>query len=143
MDYFSSKFEHDLRDTVEAFKSAQLFVPCKIAKMRPDAIVVEDLKAFPYFNYPTLLANLKGELPAYLAKAADVSPEMDPLGWWRNHSGDLPHWSAAARNVDLAQPSSAAAERAFSILKASFGPQQEKSLQDYVESAIMLQYNMR
>ena len=39
------------------------------------------------------------------------------------------------------QPSSAATERAFSILNSSFKDQQDHSLQDYVETSLMLQYN--
>ncbi len=39
------------------------------------------------------------------------------------------------------QPSSAASERVFSILKASFEEQQDSALQDYVEASLMLQYN--
>ena len=51
-----------------------------------------------------------------MAKAADVSPEIDILLWWKNHSADLPKWSTAARDVVLVQPSSAAAERLVSDL---------------------------
>ena len=51
--------------------------------------------------------------------------------------------AGACKNVLLIQPSSAAAERAFSILCNSFGERQESSLQDYIECSIMLQYNGR
>ena len=64
-----------------------------------------------------------------------------PLEWWRRNCGDLPIWSACARKVLLVQPSSAASERVFSMLKASFHDQQDNSLQDYIESSLMLQYN--
>ena len=37
--------------------------------------------------------------------------------------------------VFLLQPSSAAAERVFSILKASFGERQDLALQDYIETS--------
>ena len=77
----------------------------------------------------------------YLAKAADVSPEMDTLEWWRRHEGSLPYWTGAFRKVLLVKPSSAAAERVFSLLKATFSDQQDSALQDYLESSIMLQYN--
>ena len=53
----------------------------------------------------------------------------------------LPHWSSAERKVLVVQPSSAAAERVFSILSISFTDQQEQSLEDYVEASVMLQYN--
>ena len=41
----------------------------------------------------------------------------------------------------LLQPSSAAAERVFSILKNTFGDQQQTPLGDYVEASLMVQYN--
>ena len=49
----------------------------------------------------------------------------------------------SARKVLVVQPSSAAAERVFSILSNSFTDQQEQSLEDYVEASVMLQYNHR
>ena len=59
LDYFTSKFEHELHDTVDAFKAARLLIPSKIAEMSPGAVKVEDLKAFPFFSSPTLISNLK------------------------------------------------------------------------------------
>ena len=41
----------------------------------------------------------------------------------------------------LVQPSSAAAERVFSILQR-FTAQQQSSLEDYLELSVMLQYNL-
>ena len=41
------------------------------------------------------------------------------------------------------QPSSAAAERVFSILKRSFSDTLYGSLQDLIEPSVMLQYNDR
>ena len=41
----------------------------------------------------------------------------------------------------MVQPSLAASERVFSLLNNTFGKRQNSSLEDYVESCIMLQYN--
>ena len=90
--------------------------------------------------------NLKEELPTYFAKAAAVASStcgMEPIGtleWWKNNCTDLPYWSTAAQKVFLVQPSSAAAECVFSILN-QFSDTQTNSLEDYVESTVMLQYN--
>ena len=46
-----------------------------------------------------------------------------------------------AAKVLLLQPSSAAAERVFSILKNSFGDQQLRSLEDYLETSLIVQHN--
>ena len=51
---------------------------------------------------------------------------------------DLPMWARSFRKIALIQPSSAAAERVFSILQSSFGKQ---SLEDYIQLSVMLQYN--
>ncbi len=59
------------------------------------------------------------------------------------NSQSLPKWSEAARQLVLVQPSSAAAKRVFSLLNASFSEQQQQSLNDYVETSVMLQYNQR
>ena len=54
-----------------------------------------------------------------------------------------PNWAAAAAKIALLQPSSAAAEHAFSVLNASFADTQTASLEDLVECSCMLQYNDR
>ena len=139
--YFHQKFTEELSASVGAFKSARLFLPHKICEMKPDASVVDSLQAFPFLNDAAVLHSLKQELPMYLAQAADVAKDIEPLNWWKNHASDLPKWSTAARKVALVQPSSAAAERVFSILNSSFRAQQDCSLQDYIECSLMLQYN--
>ena len=104
---------------------------------------IDTLQAFPFLNESTLLENLKKELPVYLTKAADLDRNLDPVLWWKDHSDDLPFWSVAAGKIFLVQPSSAAAERAFSLLQKSFGSLQDASLTDYLQASIMLQYNKR
>ena len=57
---------------------------------------------------------------------------MDPLEWWKLNCSELPSWSTAAKMALLVQPSSGSAERVFSLLKYSFGDQQDHSLKDYM-----------
>ena len=83
------------------------------------------------------------ELTVYLAKADGVDAGTNCLKWWGECEPTLPNWAAAAKKVLVVQPSSAAAERVFSLLKSSFGCQQDSSLKDYIESPLMLQYNKR
>ena len=141
LQYFLDKFSQELSGSVGAFKAARLCLPQNVVELKPTAEAVDSLQAFPFLNKARVLGCLKAELPTYLAKADGIDPGTDPLVWWKAHSSDLPHWSAAVVDILLVQPSSAAAERAFSLLKASFGPQQDASLNDYIEAAIMLQYN--
>ena len=89
------------------------------------------------------IPGLKQELPLYLTKSSDIPESTDCLQWWKTYATELPVWSSAAQLVLLVQPSSDAAERVFSLLNSSFTDQQDLSLQDYVETSIMLQYNKR
>ena len=141
LDYFQHQLGSSLKGPLAAFKAARLFSPSKVHTMQPDAIAVDSLSAFPFLTDHT--AGLKAELPTYLAKAADVDPSFCPLEWWKINAPELPCWSAAVRKVLLVQPSSAAPERVFSLLKVNFGDQQEHTLQDYIEASLMLQYNKR
>ena len=143
LDYFATEFANEMSESVSVFEAAQLFVPWKVAEMQPTAASVHDLKSFPFLNALPVLRNLKSELSLYLSKAFAVSPSTDIILWLKNHSTEPPHWSDAVCKVLLVQSSSAAAERVFSIVKSSFGPQQDRSLQDYVQSSLMLQYNKK
>ena len=67
--------------------------------------------------------------------------KVETLYWWKGHKQHLPNWSKALEDVLLVQPSSAAAERVFSMLKASFSHQQDHSLQDYIDTSLFLQFN--
>ena len=137
-------FHANLRDDgiMKAFKTARLFSPHRVSEMRPSAGDIDTLKAFPFFNSGHVVT-LQTELPTYLALSADVSAGIDVLKWWKDHHQELPQWSLAAQKVFLVQPSSAAAERVFSLLKNAFGEQQQSSLHDLVAATLMVQYNRR
>ena len=139
--YFESKFGGELLPCVKAFQAATLFHPVKITDLHLHASAVEDLKAFHFLQ--GAIPDLQKELPQYLAAAEGVSPEIEVLKWWEKQEKKLPHWSAACQQVLLCQPSSAAVERVFSSLKNSFGDQQSRALEDYIELALMLQHNKR
>ena len=140
LDYFKSQMEGTLKDTLSAFKAARLFSPQKAHTMQPRAIDLDSLKSFPFFD-DDQIKGLKDELPMYLSRCADTDTNFCLLEWWRRNCEDIPTWSSCARKVLLVQPSSAASERVFSILQASFHEQQDNSLQDYIESSLMYQYN--
>ena len=66
--------------------------------------------------------------------------ELDKLEWWKNHAVQLPFWSTGCRAILLLQPSSADAERVFSLLSNSFKENQQNALEDYIIStSVMLQ----
>ena len=138
-DYFYLKFNNDLKPVLEAFKAARLFSPLKFHELKPNATDIDCLKAFPFLSSQETIYGLKMEIPMYMAASEDVSTEIDLIAWWKRHAIELPKWANALKKVLLVQPSSATAERVFSILQR-FTVQQQSSLKDYVELSVMLQF---
>ena len=118
--------------------AAKLFSLTNVHTMKPSLSIFDTLATFPFLGEK--LCDLKHEFPVYISKAADVSESFDCLEWWKMNATDLPIWSSATKQVLLVQPTSAASERVFSLLKASFKDQQESSLQ---KTSLTLQYNKR
>lgn len=142
--YFLRKFNVQFHDVVRAFKAARMACPTKVQELKPTAADVEQLRLFKLFNKDDTITNLQQELPDYRAEADGVRIDAgDELQWWKSKAERLPCWSAAAKLLALVQPSSAAAERVFSLLAAAFNELQEGSLEDYLEAAVMLAYNYR
>ena len=141
--YYTDRIYGCLKEPLAAFKAARLFVPQRIQELQPDANTIDSLVAFPFLNNPTVLDHLKQELPQYIALTEDLSSEYNALLWWKSKESALPTWASCVKKVLCIQPSSAAAERVFSLLQTSFGDRQGLALQDYIETALMLQYNMR
>ena len=66
----------------------------------------------------------------------------DAAAFWRASWQEIPSLAIFARYCFTIVPSSAAAERVFSILKSFFSTQQLSSaLDDYVQTSVMLRYN--
>ena len=141
LDYYKEHLKADLMNIpMKAFKAARLFSPHIVQKIKPECTGLTDLLSFPFITESALTA-LKEEFPKYAAIAEDVSDEFTVLEFWKSNSKELPKWGEAASRVLLCQPSSAAAERVFSIMNHSFGDQQLSSLEDYLEASVMMQYN--
>ena len=92
-----------------------------------------------------LRGDLKKELPEYLSRAAEFSPEGDVKSsdrgrkFWAFNASHLPCWFYVALLVAIYSPSSAAAERVFSRLRRCFGADNLNSLADYIEASLMWQ----
>ena len=142
-EYFHQKFDIDLKEAVSIFKQACFFDPAKIGELKLSCSDIDDLKAISCLHSSALLEGLKAELPTYMATADGVSTLVDKQQWWKNHESELPNWSTACKLAFLVQPSSAAAERVFSLLPNSFTERQARFMEDYIETSVMLQYNHR
>lgn len=126
---------------LSAFKAARLCSPSQVHDIKPTSQTILELKAFPFVSDDLgILGNLKVERPVYIAAAGDVSSKADTLDWWKRNESKVPHWQNACKRALLVQPSSAAAERLFSLLSKPFSDQPQRSLQDYIEASLMLQY---
>jgi hypothetical protein len=132
----------EFHNIVRAFKAAKLCCPVK--ELHPNAASVQELKQFGFFT-DVAIAQLVEELPKYLAIADSVVIETEEgkVKWWSVHEITLPCWSTAVKKILLVQPSSAPAERVFSLLLNSFNKQQDAALEETVEVSIMLRYNKR
>ena len=105
--------------------------------MNPSTNALDLLSVFPFLA--SKIPSLKGELPTYIAAAESVDRDFDPLLFWRRHASQLRTWAKALKRVPLIQPSSAASKRVLNL----FSERQNVSLQDYIETSLMLQYNNR
>ena len=143
LNFFQQKFSVQFHNTVRAFKVARLCCPEQVQHLKPTADCLEEFRNFPFLDNDEIIASLGRELPEYLAATDGVSmsSEDEKLASWAAHSKTLPNWSALVKKLLLLQPSSASAERVFSLLNNGFNAQQDSSLTDYLESSVMLRYN--
>lgn len=141
--YFNQRFGPGgaLYDNVEAFRAAQYFDPLKVSELQPTVDEVADLARLPFLSNADVEL-MQEQLPQFLAACEGVRA-AEPLKWWLDHGNQFPAWASAFKKVLLVQPSSAAVERVFSLLENSFGKNQASALEDYIEGALMLQYNHR
>ena len=81
--------------------------------MKPDSSVVDSISVIPFLYDPTVIVNLKLELPLYITKTTDINSDFCPLKWWKLHTSEIPEWRSTAAKVLLLQPSST--ERVLSM----------------------------
>ena len=77
------------------FKAARLFSPRHITQLCPVANGVDVLTSIAFLNDAAMIANMKNELPRYLARADGIADGIDPIRWWKENEAKLPFWSAA------------------------------------------------
>lgn len=106
---------------VRIASSASMWLPWRfVERNHLRAAVKERLERFGLFQ-ADLVERCLEEMPVYTNLAQGVSDKTDLEHFWRAHADKLPGWSAAFLIVGLIQPSSAAAERGFSVFEATFG----------------------
>lgn len=121
--YFRRRMNHqdgEIYPIVLAFKAIHMLCPKKAMELHVSRDQVETLRRVPQLDDDEKIRKLQDELPAYLAAAEDtvISPDNTRLQWWQ-YQKNIPAWQDAARIVFSMLPSSAPAERVFSLLEGS------------------------
>lgn len=142
-DYFTSRiWEGVLEHQVLLFKATRLANPIRMRDLNPSAEdVARDLQRV---GRHCDVNGMIEELPRYqaLLRGMRAAPTLESLlEFWRTKQGELPHWYAFVERLLLWQPSSAAAERVFSLLNNTFGTDRAHTKNDYVAASVMRQYN--
>jgi hypothetical protein len=134
--YFQKQLDNQYKVSLEVFRAARMCNPLRIADVHGDFQLLSKAK----FISSSELGPLRDELSTYISLASTESSK-DTLDWWKRHSTQLPRWSALCRRFLLAQPSSAAVERVFSLFSNCISDAQESMLGDQIELTMMLRYN--
>ena len=143
--YFRTKFNKQgtpMFEVVKLFKAVRILCPQQARAIGLTEAHVQALRIVPGMSDDALVNRLLEELPAYIFAAEDavIDDTHRRLRWWRNQVG-LQAWKLAARIVFALLPSSAPAERVFSLCEAATSSRQARLLSDQLEASLMLQYN--
>ena len=157
LDYFNDTIIVKLASDIELYKTCRYANPVAVRQVigRQDSLVqfkkaAEELQFFTSAE----IDQMGGEWYVYRRlvnefesidneNTYDIQMERCST-FWRQYLDVLPNMSNFARYCLTMTPSSAAAERVFSMLKNSFSiGQMRQSLEDYTEGSVMLQYNKK
>lgn len=100
------------------------------------------LRILPVLDSDEIMEQPVEELPAYIVAAEDaqVDDDFPRLKWWEQQTR-LPGRQQATKMLFSLLPSSAPAERVFSLLDATVSSRQACLLEDHLEATLALQYN--
>ena len=144
LSYYQDRFTGELSNVIAVFKTVRSFLPSKV-RSNQKLLWLTLLRHSHSWTILSFLMVSKRNCQVTFQKpnSLQVLQNTNVLPWWKKHPEELPKWCNAALKVALVQPSSAAAEHVFSVLKSSYGQQQELTLQDHIECSLMLQYNCK
>lgn len=129
-----------VKEITEVDCRKHLLAVCNLPFMIKDD---EPMKVLPD-DYKHELGKYCQSAQAVTIKRDDVADfTKDVLSFWRARVTELPLLSSAARKICALSPNSAACERVFSILKATFSDTRTSALADVIQTTLMLRYNAR
>ena len=150
-----------LSSLVEFYKRARLLNPYTCGLMNPNADSVRKLAAsFPLLRRDAgRVERLVAELPVYVSLCLPLRLPDKPdtpkdltfqkhrdthiAQFFASNKAQIPEFYSLFKDCALVTASSAGAERVFSLFSNTFGDQQTRSLEDYIETTLMLQYRVR
>ena len=137
---------------LEVYRVCSLANPFVYKRMRPTSHEFRtDIKSLKCFS-TAMIDDFLRELPEYTALVMSTNfPEpnnyfemMETCSqFWLNNRLRLPNLAVFVQYCYTITTSSAAAERAFSLLKCSFTEQQAVALEDFTATSIMMRYNQK
>ena len=138
------KFYEEHREQLDLWRFCRLLNP-RFVHRTPMVTLQNELKTTIISSQLEFYDCLKDSLQSYKVCSAKFNYEKYPtiLSFWIAKKDDLPDWYECMKFISLLQPSSAAAERVFAILRTKFSKQQESTLEDYKECSIMMEFNNR
>ena len=163
--YFRDNFVVKRAGQMERMRVAQMFDPRHVQETA--AITVEDVLALSCFRFSKRadlamhIKEMESEVQTYNKLIALIKPKsermvervtgdktvkvdpFDVLKWWKMNRHKLPSFARVLRAVLTHIPNSCAPEAVFSILNDTFTEDQKKAKGDYMELALLLQYNAR
>ena len=141
--YISMDVKHN--NFVQLMKCAKIFNPLSISLM--------DLSQYDWNRMRTILSKkhltdemfslLQKELPMYRALSLELEPNTMATTFFNQNSASLPTWKRVFSMIALELPSSAPAERGFSIFQDFFRGITKGTSQDLIEISVMRRYNYR
>ena len=96
-----------------------------------------------------ILEELQQDLPRFITTLNETVPintrftPSDTKAWWAKNGHLTGAWAAAARLFSLCQPSSAPAERGFSMMRHAVGEKQTHMLEDMREYRVRERYHIK
>lgn len=138
---FGDNFFIKYKATTDLWKFCRLFNPHYVKDLDIDQLCAEYDVFINMIPAPLRghRQGLRKELAMYHAGAIVYLGESIQAFWVTVEH--VPTWKTCAEFIALLQPSSGAAERAFSTLRWSFDAQQESTLSDYKETAVCIRFN--
>jgi len=144
-DYWKATYTK-LKPKTDILKAARILSPSYVAESKPTVErakrQIKCLRIWMPKDFSD--QELESELKSYLEEVGlvDDKKELDDIAsFWRANAHETPVLARLYQRLLLVQPSSATAERVFSLFTSSFNNRQDSALVDVIEASLMLQFN--